>query len=223
MGTATLPPPKEAFTQKEWAVIKDNPTPSKVQKWLNSLKYNTRKPATMFSFREVVRRSTVHCLEAAMAAAVILEQHGHPLRFLDLDSKDDLGHVLFLYKKDGLWGTVARSRDPGLHGRKPVFRTIRDIVESYFDPFIDLTGRITSYAVGDFKGLGNYDWRFSRRNVWRVEKYFIDIPHRPWRSSDHRYNQWFERFKAFKRRYPDRRPIYFNDRERWLPGYRKFI
>lgn len=186
------------------------------------MNYNTRKPATMFSFREVVRRDTAHCLEAALAAGVILEQHGYPLKFLDIDSKDGLGHVAFLYKKDGLWGTIARSRDPGLHGRRPVFKDIRQVVDSYFDPFIDYTGRITSYAVGDLSDLGGYDWRFSKKGVWKVERFFIDLPHTKFPSSDKRYNLWYDRYCRFKGRFPEKRPIFYDDREKWLPGYMRF-
>ena len=100
----------------------------------------------MRSFREVVKRKEAHCLEAAVGAAVILEQHGYPPLLLDLQSQDLLDHVIFVFKVDGRWGSVARSRDAGLHGRKPVYRSIRDLALSYFDPFVDLTGRLKGYG-----------------------------------------------------------------------------
>jgi hypothetical protein len=215
-------PEKEDFTRKEWALIQRNRTPFQVQRYLNSLPYNRRKPATMRSFRGVVRTGTAHCLEAALSAGVILEQHGYPVLFLDLESWDGLDHILFLYKKDGKWGTVARSRDPGLHGRKPVFKRLTDLVDSYFDPFIDRTGRIIGYGTGTLEELGGYNWRLSKSNVWRVERYFIDMPHRKFPSSNKRYEYWHKRFLAYKKRYPDRRPYYFNGREKWWPGYKKF-
>ena len=34
-------------------------------------------------------------------------------------------------------------------------------------------------AVADLRDLGGYDWRLSPRNVWRVEKWLVDYPHRP--------------------------------------------
>jgi hypothetical protein len=37
-----------------------------------------RNGGTMRSFREVLKRKQAHCLEAAVAATVILEQHGYP-------------------------------------------------------------------------------------------------------------------------------------------------
>ncbi|MCK7478787.1 MAG: hypothetical protein M0C28_16480 [Candidatus Moduliflexus flocculans] len=83
------------------------------------------------------------------------KQHGYPPLVLSFESIDKLEHVLFVYKRRGRWGSVGRSRDPGLHGRKPVFRTARDLAMSYFEPYVDLTGGITAYAVVDLdKELG---------------------------------------------------------------------
>jgi hypothetical protein len=173
-------------------------------------------PATLRSFREVVRRRTAHCLEAAMAAAAILEQHDYPPLLLSLESKDLLDHVLFVYQHKGLWGAVARSRDIGLHGRKPVFRHLRHLAWSYFDPYVDETGRITGYGLGDLRELGNYDWRFSAKNVWKVERYLQEIPHRAIRSSDNRYRQLLARYRKFKQQHPDKSPDYFTNRRQWM-------
>ena len=128
-----------------------------MQRYLNGLPYNTEPPPggeTLRSFRGVVRPGTAHCLEAALAAAVILEQHGYPPLVLSFESIDKLDHVLFVYRENGRWGSVARSRDPGLHGRKPVFRTARALATSYFEPYVDFTGRITGYAVVDLRHAG---------------------------------------------------------------------
>lgn len=162
-----------------------------------------------------MRRNEAHCLEGALCAATILEQHGFPPTLLDLESTDELDHVLFLFREAGKVGTVARSRDPGLHGRKPVFRTIRDLVFSYVDPYVDFTGRITGYGVLDLRTL-SADWRLSTRNVWAVERALYGTPHRPLRTSDARYRRWHGKYRRFKERYPDRRPAFYPDRGRWL-------
>src|SRR5258708_25768682 len=101
-----------------------------------------RQGGRMRSFREVVKRNEGHCLEAAVAAAVILEQHGHLPLLLDIESVDLLDHVIFVFQKNGLWGSIARSRDIGLHGRKPVFHNLLQLVCGYFAPDIDRTARI---------------------------------------------------------------------------------
>src|SRR5690606_8541494 len=101
-------------------------TPARVQHWLNALPYNTEPEGeTQRSFRGVVAHGRAHCMEAAMSAATILEQHGWAPLVMSLESIDLLDHVLFVYRGPEGWGSVARSRDPGLHGRRPVFRSLR--------------------------------------------------------------------------------------------------
>jgi hypothetical protein len=207
------------FTKRERALIQRLRTPTAVQRFLNRLPYNTEPPpgrATLRSFRGVVRHRTAHCLEAALAAAVILEQHGYPPLVLSFESIDDLDHVLFVYQRNGRWGSVARSRDPGLHGRKPVFRTPRDLALSYVDTYIDFTGRITGYAVVDLReALGDYDWRLSEKNVWKVERVLLDYPHAPIRSSDARIDRLRQKYRDFRARYGDIKPQGYASRKTW--------
>jgi hypothetical protein len=208
-----------AFTRAERSLVERLRTPPAVQRWLRSLPYNWEKGGeTLRSFRQVVRLGTAHCLEAALAAAVILEQHGYPPLLLSFESADQLDHVLFVFRQDGRWGSVARSRDPGLHGRRPVFRSPRHLAASYRDAYVDLTGRVTGYAVADLRELGGYDWRLSARNVWKVEKWLVDYPHRPLPTPEARYRRALERYKRFRARFPDPlvRPAYFEGKEAWL-------
>jgi hypothetical protein len=214
-------PPPEAvaasFTARERALVGRLRTPRAVQRWLRSLPYNWEEGGeTLRSFRSVARLGTAHCLEAALAAAVVLEQHGRPPLLLSFESVDKLDHVLFLFRENGRWGAIARSRDPGLHGRRPLFRSPRLLAASYMDAYVDLTGRVTGYAVADLRELGDYDWRLSERNVWKVERWLVQYPHRPLRMSEGRYARLLERFKAFKSRHPDRKPTYFDGRETWM-------
>jgi hypothetical protein len=212
------PPSLSSFTAVERRLIRRLRTPHLVQRFLNALPYNTEPPperAKLRSFRGVVRHHTAHCLEAALAAAVILEQQGHPPLVLSFESIDDLDHVIYVYRQRGRWGSIARSRDPGLHGRKPVFRTARDLALSYVDGYIDFTGRVTGYAVVDLRLLGDYDWRLSEKNVWKVERLLLDHPHRAIRSSDRRIDWLRARYRAFKQQFPDRKPLYYRGREKW--------
>ncbi len=214
--TGNKPPPRSAFTRKELAVIDAHRTPRQVQRFLNALRYNHhRVGTTLRSFRQVVRQGETHCMEAALVAAVLLEQHGYPPLVVSLESRDNLDHVLVAFKQRGRWGAVARSRDAGLHGRKPVFRTIRDVAWSYYDPYVDFTGRLTGYALVDLRKL-TYDWRFNRRNMWWLEQYLITYPHKPLRSSNRRYRQLRRRYVAFRKRHPDAPVVYYRGRERWL-------
>ena len=205
------------FTAREQRLIGRLRTPRAVQRYLNALPYNTEPGgrATQRSFRGVVRHNSAHCLEAALFAAVVLEQHGFPPLVLSFESTDHLDHVIFVYRRGGRWGSVARSRDPGLHGRKPVFATPRALALSYVDPYVDLTGRITAYAVVDLRVLGRYDWRLADTNVWKVERMLLDYPHRPIASSNRRVNAMRARYRAFKVQHPAKKPLFYAGRSRW--------
>jgi hypothetical protein len=206
-----------AYLPRERELVARLRTPASVQRWLKTLPYNWEKGGeTLRSLRGVVERGTAHCLEAALAAATILEPHGHPPLLLSFESVDKLDHVLYLFREKGRWGSIGRSRDPGLHGRKPVFRSPRALAASYMDPYVDLTGRVVGFAVADLRELGAYDWRLSERNVWKVERWLIDYPHRRLGMSDARYRRLLERFKAFKARHPEGKPTYFAGKQAWL-------
>lgn len=192
-------------------------TPLQTQRFLNALPYNTEPPpagATLRTFRGVIREHTAHCLEAALTAAVILEHHGWPPLLMSFESIDELDHVLFVYRQRGRWGSVARSRDPGLHGRKPVFATPRALALSYVDEYVDFHGRITGYIVADLRDIGNYDWRLSEGNVWKVERMLLELPHRPIRTSDARIDRLRRKYREYRERY-GRKPIYYRRMDRW--------
>ena len=214
------------FTSAERRLIKRLRTPLQVQRYLNRLPYNTEPPPggpTLRSFRNVLRHNAAHCLEAALFAAVVLEQHSYPPLVLSLESADELDHVIFVYRSAGRWGSVARSRDPGLHGRKALFATPRALALSYFDPYVDQKARITGYAVVDLRLMGSYDWRLADTNLWKVERMLLEYPHRPIKISRRRVHWWRARYLAFKEQYPDRKPIFYKGRERWTEIPRHFL
>lgn len=208
-------PPRAAFTSAEARLIARLRAPRDVQRWLNALPYNTEPPPhppTLRTFRGVVRTGTAHCLEAALSAAVIMEQHGRPPLVMSLESIDGLDHVIFIHREPTGWGSIARSRDPGLHGRRPVFRSLRALALSYFEPFVDTTGCLKAYGAVDLRVLGGYDWRLSRGNVWRVAELLYEIPHRPIRSSAARVDRLRRKYFRFRRLNPGRKPDYYDQR-----------
>jgi hypothetical protein len=207
------------FRASERRLIGRLRTPAAVQDWLNALPYNTEPPPdrpTLRTFRGVVTRHTAHCLEAALSAAVILEQHGYPPMVMSLESIDQLDHVVFVHRRGGRWGSVARSRDPGLHGRKAVFRSLRDLALRYFEGYIDRTGCIKAYGAVDLRVLGSYDWRLATGNVWKVERLLFDIPHRPIRYSADRVDRLRRRYIRYLEANGGRKPLYY-DRSTWTP------
>lgn len=216
--TRRIEPPRLQLSATERRLIQKLRTPAAVQHWLNDLPYNT-EPAgdTMRGFRGVVRTRTVHCLEAALFTATVLEQHRYPPLILGFESIDLLDHVIYVYRTATGWGSVARSRDPGLHGRKPLFATPRALALSYAEGYVDHTGRIKGYAALDLRVLDPYDWRLSERNLWKVEQLLRDWPHRPIVSSDRLFRERHRRYREFIRRNGYKPWKYFKGRERWTP------
>ena len=216
--TDPVDPPALALTPRERALIARLRTPAAVQSWLNALPYNTEIGGeTLRSFRGVVSHGTAHCLEAALFAAVVLEQHRYPPLVLSFESIDLLDHVIFVYRTNTGWGSVARSRDPGLHGRRPLFATPRALALSYFEPYIDFTGRIKAYAVVDLRVMDTYDWRLSTKSVWKVEQMLLDWPHRKITSSDRKADAMRLRYRAFRETYGYKPWKYYKGRDRWMP------
>ena len=142
---------------------------------------------------------------------------------MGLESIDLLDHVIFIYRQRGKWGSVARSRDPGLHGRKAVFGSLRALAESYFDPYIDYTGMVTGYSTVDLKVMGDYDWRFSRRNVWPVEKMLLKLPHRKIRRSRARVRAERKKYRLYRKQHNDKKPLYYRGREKWTENPKEFF
>lgn len=207
------------LTAAERRLVSQLDTPSRVQAWLNALPYNTEKGGeTLRSFRPVARLRTAHCLEAALFAAVVLEQHGYPPLLMSLESQDNLDHVIFVYQQRGRWGSVARSRDPGLHGRRPVFPSVRALARSYIDPYVDYTGRVRAFGVANLiAALPGYDWRYSEKHLWKVEQMLIDWPHKKIKSSTARYHRLRRWYRAYRKAHGDRKPIDYRGREKWEP------
>jgi hypothetical protein len=209
-----------SFTPRERRLIARLRTPAAVQAYLNALPYNQEPGgrATLRSLRGVVRNGCAHCLEAALFAATVLEQHGYPPLLLSFESTDQLDHVIFVYRQNGRWGSIARSRDPGLHGRKPLFASPKALARSYMDPYVDFTGRVTGYVVVNIAELmGDYDWRLAETNVWKVERVLLDHPHHLLASSDGRVDRLRARYREFRAAHPGRKPVFYRGRERWAP------
>jgi hypothetical protein len=217
--TDPVDPPALALTREERRVIDRLRSPLAVPAWLNALPYNMETSGeTLRSFRGVVRTGTAHCLEAALTAAAIMEQHRYPPLVISFESIDLLDHVIFVYRAPTGWGSVARSRDPGLHGRKPLFATPRALALSYVESYVDLTGGIKAYAVVDLRNaMGNYDWRLSRANVWKVEQVLLDWPHRRLVPSPRKIEAMRRRYRRFLDTHGFKPWKYYKGRERWAP------
>lgn len=122
------------LTKKEQQLIRRLNTPEKIQQFIDSLKYNTGK---RISIVDVIRKRKADCLEAACFATLCLKNSF----IMDLSCKgNDEDHVICIYKKDKLYGSVAQSKYINLKQRNPVYRSLRELAMSYFDNFFNYNG-----------------------------------------------------------------------------------
>ena len=142
----------DLFTAAERAVFRRLNSAEKIQRFLDcDLAYN-KEPAgpTCRSPRRVLRDRTAHCMEGALFGAAALRMMGHPPLLLDLEAVRDDDHVLAIFRERGYWGAVAKSNYSGLRFREPVFRTLRELVISYFEHYFNLPAgrrRLRNYSA----------------------------------------------------------------------------
>src|SRR5690242_17151361 len=74
-------------------------------------------------------------MEGALVAAAALRMLGHPPLIVDLEAVRDTDHVLAVYRRGECWGALAKSDYSGLRSREPVYRSIRELVMSYFEHY----------------------------------------------------------------------------------------
>jgi hypothetical protein len=115
----------------------------KIQDFLDKIDYNLEeKGNTYYSPRLVLRHRKANCFEGAVFAAACLYYNGQPPMLGQLigNHRKDDDHVVGLYKVDGLWGTLSKSKYPGLGFREPIFRSMRELALSYFENYFSYEG-----------------------------------------------------------------------------------
>lgn len=162
-------------------VLRRLSTPWKIQKYLDDLPYNKEKDGeTCRSPLRVIRDGTAHCFEAALLAAAALRVNGKPPLILDLESVRDDDHVIAIYKMDQRWGAIAKSNYAGLRFREPVYRTLRELVMSYFEHYYNLEGEKTLRAYSrpvDLSRFDDIDWMTAEEDLWVIPEYLTTISH----------------------------------------------
>jgi hypothetical protein len=171
----------ETLTAPEQRALRRLSTPWKIQKYLDALPYNKEHGGeTCRSPRRTLRDQTAHCLEAALLAAAALRVNGHPPLILDLESVRDDDHVIAVYRIDGCWGAMAKSNYAGLRFREPVYRTLRELVMSYFEHYYNPSGEKTLRAFSRPVNLRRFDrmnWMTAEEDVWEIPEYLTTISH----------------------------------------------
>lgn len=175
---------KDAFNRSERKVFSRLTTPDRIQRFLDEdLRYNLEPGEdTCYSPRLALKNSAAHCMEGALVAATALRLMGHPPLIVDLEAVRDSDHVLAVYRVGGLWGAVAKSDYSGLRSREPVYRTLRELVMSYFEHYYNPEGEKTLRTYSRPVNLTRFDswgWMTAERDVWEIPNHLCDIPHTP--------------------------------------------
>jgi len=171
------------FNSTELSIIRRLNAPDRIQRFLDcELAYNKEKHGeTCWSPRTVLRLRSAHCMEGALFAAAALRVHGFPPLLLDLEAVRDDDHVLAIFRQRGHWGALAKSNYTGLRFREPVYRTLRELVMSYFEHYYNLSGEKTLRRYSRPVNLTRFDrieWMTSEKDVWDIPYYLVDISHR---------------------------------------------
>ena len=117
-------------------------SPPAIQAFLNSVPYSEDK-----FYRcplRLLRERKGHCFDGALFAAMALRRLGTPPLILELipNERDD-DHIIALFQQQGCWGAVAQSNFSGLRYREPVYRSLRELVMSYFEDHFNAAGEKT--------------------------------------------------------------------------------
>jgi hypothetical protein len=179
-----LDPHRNGFAPAEAGVLRRLNTPEKIQRFLDTeIAYNKEpRGPTCRSPRRVLRDRVAHCLEGALFGAAALRFHGHPPLLLDLEAVRDDDHVLAIFRRNGHWGAIAKSNYAGLRYREPVYRTLRELVMSYFEHYFNLAAEKTLRTYSRPVNMARFDrigWMTADDDLWAISDYLFGIPHRP--------------------------------------------
>jgi hypothetical protein len=171
-----------AFTKAERAIFRGLNAPDKIQRFLDhDLAYDKEPDGHRCRYpRMVLRDRTAHCMEGALFGAAALRMLGHPPLLLDLEAVRDDDHVLAVFRMHGHWGAVAKSNYSGLRYRDAVYRTLRELVMSYFEhyynPQREKTLRKYSRPV-NLQRFDSIDWMTAEKDPWAIPEYLCTVAH----------------------------------------------
>jgi hypothetical protein len=150
----------QALSKTERTLMAKLNSPSGIQAFLDGFAYSTEE-AYRCPLR-VLRERIAHCFDGALFAAAALRRIGFPpllLEMLPNDRDDD--HMLAPYKMNGHWGAVAKSNFVGLRFREAIYRTLRELVLSYFEQYYNVEREKTlrGYTAPlNLKAFDRFNW-----------------------------------------------------------------
>ncbi len=171
----------KSFTKKDLILFKKLNTPAKIQDFLNTIPINFEKSGeTLKSPLKVLRTNSAHCFEGALLGAYILSLYEYPPLVLHLESDwNDVDHVIVPFKEDGLWGALSKTNHAVLRYREPVYKTIRELVMSYFHEYFVNNGEKTlrRYSAPLNLNIFEASWSIEEGNLWGIDEELDKVKH----------------------------------------------
>ena len=168
------------LTRNEARLLKSLTPEWRIQEYLDARLVNDTKGGSCRSPRRVMREGRCQCMDGALFAAAALRVQGRPPLILDLEADHDDDHVLAVFKTRHGWGSIGRSNYSGLRFREPVYRTIRELVMSYFESYFNLRREKTLRAYSRPLSLARFDkidWMTTEEDLWDIPNHLVKIPH----------------------------------------------
>ncbi len=153
--------------------------PAEIQQFLDSLKY--REDAGAMSPLVVEQTRRANCFDGAVFAAAALETIGYPPLIVDMEAQNDDDHLIAVYRSDG-WGAVAKSNTTMLRSREPVYRSLRELVMSYFDGYFNVDGykSLRSYSAPvNLQRFDSISWRTTAKQLDEIQNCLHRVRHYP--------------------------------------------
>ncbi len=173
----------EKFSAAELRILRSLNTPKKIQDFLDRIPQNFEHDGDgCLSPRRVLRERRAHCIEGAMLAGAALRLQGRPPLVVDLEaSRDDHDHVIAVFRERGYWGAISKTNHAALRYRDPVYRTLRELVMSYFHEYFIKNGKKTLRTFSQPVDLRRFDargWMTDEDDVWYIPEYLCDVSHK---------------------------------------------
>lgn len=175
---------KFGYTEKEVKLFRRLNSPQKIQDYINSIPFNfDERPGTCLSPRLVFNKNIADCVEGAILASAILEFQGHKPLLLDLRSVKnpyDYDHVVSVFKVDRFFGAISKTNHAVLRYRDPIYKTIRELVMSYFNEYFLEDGKKTLREYSDLLDLNKFNkinWRTTEKDLHQILDKLDTIKH----------------------------------------------
>jgi hypothetical protein len=170
------------LTAREYRTLKRLSTPEKIQEFLNAIPCNHEIGGeTVLSVREVLRQRRAHCIEGAMVAAAAMWANGRPPLLMHLDCHEsDYPHVIAVFRHGGHWGAISKTNGAPLRYRDPIYRSLRELVLSYFHEYSNKRGHKTlrSYSHAfDMRRIDPAEWVTSEKSCWKTHDRLAALRH----------------------------------------------